>query len=275
MPGNGVRKMKPPFSSPGGKARLAPILTRLYPEHQVYIEPFSGAASCLFAKEPRGDEWLNDWDEGIVAVHTWLRDTSPADLKQWATHPDWVFTEAMYEKSGRKAQNRGEVARRWLIRRKGSFMHRDGYMAKTKVGKNISPGKIVLDWHKRLRNVRVTQGDGLKVIQENDRPGVLFFLDPPYPGVVNQWSHYTMKDIQALIDALDKLKHADWLYAETPNVMEMVPATWEYVMLEHVAPSYNGKRRKHQEVVYGSASVLDRADRYGLSKGGTDFVSQD
>jgi len=266
MRGSGVRKMKPPFSSPGGKARLAPILTRLYPEHQVYIEPFSGAASCLFAKEPKGDEWLNDWDEGIVVVHTWFRDTSPADLQEWAMHPDWVFTEAIYEKSGRMARNRGEVARRWLIRRKGSFMHRDGYMAKTKVGKNLSPGKIVLAWHKRLRDVKVTQGDGLKLIQENDKPGVLFFVDPPWPGVVNQWSHYTMDNIRELIKVLDGLKNADWVYAETTNVMDMVPAGWGHRMLKHISPSYSGERRLHKEVIYGTEVVLDRCDRFGLSE---------
>lgn len=260
-----MNKMKPPFNSPGGKARLAKVLCSMYPPHKLYVEPFAGAASCFYAKTHTGNEWLNDWDEGIVAVHTFLRDATPQELSKWVGHKDWVLSQNVYDKAGEEAQDLAEKARRFMIRRKASFANQDGQLTRTKVGKSLAPDKIVLDWHKRLRGVKVTQGDGLELILNNDKAGVLFFVDPPWVGVVKQWSHFTMDSIKELIVALDGLKNADWLYAETTQVEPLIPKSWGKRYLRHMAPSYSGVRRLHEEVIYGSKTVLDRADRIGLS----------
>jgi len=257
--------MKPPFNSPGGKARLAKTLCSMYPKHDLYIEPFAGAGSCLYAKRPSANEWLNDLDEGIVAVHTFLRDASFSMLTEWVEHKDWILSQEVYDDAILPTEDLGEKARRFMIRRKASFASQDGNITRNKIGKSLSPAKSVIGWHKRLRGVKVTQGDAHELIRQNDYSGTLFFLDPPYPKVVKQWDHYTMDTLKELLVILDGLKYADWIYAETPNIIPYVPDSWSPRYLRHIAPTYGGKRRLHEEVIYGSEVVIKQADRIGLS----------
>ena len=58
----------------GGKGLLAQKLVPLLPQHRIYVEPFAGGASVLFAKPPSPVEVLNDVHGDLVNFYRVLRD---------------------------------------------------------------------------------------------------------------------------------------------------------------------------------------------------------
>ena len=261
--------MKPPFNSMGGKSRIAKTICSMYPKHNLYIEPFAGAGSCLFAKHPSTKEWLNDLDDNIFAVHTFLRDAHYSELSKWAENKDWILSEESYAKAHLPTKNLGEKARRFIIKRKGSFASQDHRLYRNKLGKSLSPVKMIPKWHERLKNVKITQLDAHELIKQNDNLGTLFFIDPPYPKANEKseiWRNYTMDVLKELISILDNIRNADWLYAETESIIPYIPDRWSARYLQRIVPSFSGKRRLQTEVIYGSDNVLRQADKIGIPK---------
>jgi DNA adenine methylase len=62
--------LRSPIPYFGGKSRLAPWIVSLFPAHRVYVEPFFGGGSVLFAKRPSSIEIVNDLDGAVVALWT-------------------------------------------------------------------------------------------------------------------------------------------------------------------------------------------------------------
>jgi len=60
--------MRPPFSYYGGKQTLAPEIVKLFPEHNLYCEPFCGGAAVFFQKpkDISGVEVLNDTNQELI-----------------------------------------------------------------------------------------------------------------------------------------------------------------------------------------------------------------
>ena len=60
---------------------------------------------------------------------------------------------------------------------------------------------------KRLEDVQISCRDALNVISERDSEKTFFYLDPPYPGCVQQhYSGYTHKDLYSLLQLLSTIK---------------------------------------------------------------------
>ncbi len=58
--------MVSPISWFGGKHKMVKNLLPLIPPHREYIEPYFGAGSLFFAKQPADIETINDLDSGVV-----------------------------------------------------------------------------------------------------------------------------------------------------------------------------------------------------------------
>ena len=59
-------------------------LLPLIPRHRIYVEPFGGGASLLFAKAPAPVEVYNDVDSGLVHFFRVLRDPEKSqDFTTW------------------------------------------------------------------------------------------------------------------------------------------------------------------------------------------------
>lgn len=72
---------RPVLRYTGGKFRIAPQIVELMPAHDVYVEPYGGAASVLLAKAAAPCEVYNDiWGE-VVNVFRQLRDSQEALLR--------------------------------------------------------------------------------------------------------------------------------------------------------------------------------------------------
>jgi DNA adenine methylase len=59
-------RIRPPFKYYGGKYYVTPWITSLFEPHDLYLEPFGGAASVLINKVPSSKEIYGDLNENIV-----------------------------------------------------------------------------------------------------------------------------------------------------------------------------------------------------------------
>jgi DNA adenine methylase len=176
----------------GGKWMLAPWIISHFPPHQVYTEPFGGAASVLLRKERAYAEVYGDLDSEVVNFFRVLRDTATAGALTEALHLT-PFAREEFEAAYEAATDPVERARRLVIR---SFMgfgsdgatgdYRTGFRANS----NRSGSTPAHDWRNypaalsamtdRLRGVVIEQMDAAQLMLKHDAPTTLHFVDPPY-----------------------------------------------------------------------------------------------
>ena len=147
----------------------------------------------LLRKPPERAEVYNDIDGDVVNLFRVLRDPKMAEqLNQLVELTPYSRTEffATYEPTDDPL----ERARRTVARAAMAFgstsrsLHRTGFRATPFRGRSTTG---VQDWRSypghipsfvdRLRNVVIEDRPALDVIRQQDAPGVLFYVDPPYP----------------------------------------------------------------------------------------------
>jgi DNA adenine methylase len=176
----------------GGKWLLAPWLTRHFPPHRTYVEPYGGGASVLLRKERSYAEVYNDLDNVLVNLFRLLRDpVKAAELVRQLEMTPFARAEfnAAYEVSGDPLED----ARRAIVR---SFMgfgsdstaghYRTGFRCNV-TRQGTTPAR---DWMgypaalrlaiERLRGVTIEARPALEVLQRFDGDEALFYVDPPY-----------------------------------------------------------------------------------------------
>lgn len=182
--------MKSPLAYMGGKSRLVPVLVPIIEktEHECYCEPFCGAAWVLFGKpqECSSCEVINDLDGELVSFWRCVqRHYLPLiDLFRHAVISREVF-EWMKIERPETLTDLQRAARYYYLQRLtfgGKVKGRTfGYSATRPPNLDVdSIGDNLLAIHRRLSRVTVEHLDGLDCIRRYDRPGTLFFIDPPY-----------------------------------------------------------------------------------------------
>lgn len=212
---------------PGGKARIAPWIAGFLPPHRIYVEPFFGAGSVLFAKPAAAVEVVSDLDGSVVNLFCVLRDR-PDDLaRAVALTP---YARAEYLASDDPTDDPVEAARRFLVRvwmaHGGKAGSRGGWRQGWAGGSGPQRGSSARVWQgvpdrivaaaERLRGVVIDCRPALDVLADWAVDGAVVYADPPYPmaagvgrdgaGVARgRYYRHEMTDGEhlALIDALD------------------------------------------------------------------------
>lgn len=173
----------------GGKFRNTEWVQSFFPEHEIYVEPFGGAASVLMTKPVSNREVYNDIDGDISNVFQVLRD-HPNELKRLIeltpySRDEWL---ASYDSTADKI----ESARRTIFRSFSSFgsggatKGTSGFRSYSGLNSSYPPKKwneypgYVQDFSSRLKNVIIDNKNALDVIEDHDSEDTLFYLDPPY-----------------------------------------------------------------------------------------------
>jgi DNA adenine methylase len=176
----------------GGKWRLAPWIISHFPAHRIYCEPFGGGGSVLMRKAPAYGEVYNDLDQRVINVFRVLQDAAAAaelERKLRVT----PFARDEMELSYERSTDPIEDARRTII---ASFMG-FGSDSVTRHGRtgfrsnaNRSGTTPANDWRRwpdqisaftgRLRFVIIENRDALEVMDSQDGPDTLHYVDPPY-----------------------------------------------------------------------------------------------
>lgn len=186
-----VANTQPPAAWIGGKRTLAPRLVKLieHTPHHMYCEPFVGMGGIFLRRRrvPRA-EVINDRSGDVVNLFRIL-----------ARHYPQFMDTLKFQITSRKEFERLkscdpatltdlERAARFIYLQKLAFggkvsgrsfgVQRDGG-ARFNLTR-LAP--LLEDVHERLAGVVIENLDWLDFIDRYDRPGVLFYLDPPYWG---------------------------------------------------------------------------------------------
>ena len=173
----------------GGKWLLAPWIISHFPKHQVYVEPFGGAASVLLRKERSYAEIYNDLDQSVVLLFRVLRSERASELVEALRLTPFARDE--FAEAYQEAEDEVERARRLIIR---SFMGfgSNGHNRSTgfRANSNRSGTTPAHDWVNypdslatvvaRLSGVTIENKDAKAVMAQHDAPTTLHYVDPPY-----------------------------------------------------------------------------------------------
>ena len=164
----------------GGKSQLAKRIISMFPEHiDRYVEVFGGGASVLFAKDSHAPlEVYNDADSQLVNLFRCIKYHRGELQREIA---GYINAREVFEDIRARINIQGFTD----IQRAAMFyiQIRISYGADGRTygcnRKNIS-AEYLTDIEKRLSNVVIEHKDFENLIKVYDRPGALFYCDPPY-----------------------------------------------------------------------------------------------
>lgn len=187
-------KITPPLKWHGGKHYLAPQIVALMPPHTHYVEPYFGGGSVLLAKSPENvSEVVNDLNGDLTNFWRVLQDDAAFDLfcrrVQAVPFSEWEWKQA--NRRLRLQEIDVPCAIEFFVRCRQSLAGRmKSFTGVTKTRTRRGMNNEVSAWltaidglpavHERLKRVLILNRNALDVIQSQDGPDTLFYLDPPY-----------------------------------------------------------------------------------------------
>jgi DNA adenine methylase len=184
-----------PLKWHGGKAYLASRIVAMMPPHLHYVEPFAGGLSVLLAKDPEGvSEVVNDLNDHLTNFWNVLADdvrfAEFSRRVQATPFSENAFNAAMTD-DGPWVEGCVTSAYTFFVRCRQSLAGRmDAFapLSRNRIRRGMNEQASA--WmtcieglpavHARLKRVVILNHDALKVIEQQDGPQTLFYLDPPY-----------------------------------------------------------------------------------------------
>jgi len=168
-------------------------LLSLFPPHRIYVEPFGGGASLLFAKPPSPVEVYNDADSGLVNLFRVLRDPDKfVELQRLIELTPYSREEYKYcQATWQDCADEVERAHRFYVVARQSMSGWVGMSWSLSVtASNRGMAKSCSAWlsaidrlpqiHQRLMQVQIEHGDFRRIFSTYDTLDTLFYCDPPY-----------------------------------------------------------------------------------------------
>ncbi|MFP7756251.1 DNA adenine methylase [Thermodesulfobacteriota bacterium B35] len=241
-----------------GKWRIAPWIISNFCAHDIYCEPYAGAASVFMRKSRVHGEVLNDIDRDIVNVFRVLRDPEAAAVLERMVRLT-PFSREEFKASYDPTADPIERARRTLVR---SFMgfsttsirkSRTGFRARTYQRNQTGP----VDWRswpdqitrfvERMQGVVIENLDAIDCIHLHDSPKTLFYVDPPYlketrsSGLRGYRHEMTDDDHEKLLNVLRKIQGMVVISGYDNDMYNSILHGW--VKQERFALADGGKKR--------------------------------
>jgi DNA adenine methylase len=237
----------------GGKGRMVEKILPYFPTgYTTYAEPFSGAASLLFAKDPSPVEIINDLDGDLINFFRVLRD--PKTYEQFERMVTMTpYSREQYKECKKLAKERDPVERAWsfFVLARQSFssrVHRGSFgtvitesarMMAAMNSKWLSAVEGLPQVHNRLIEVQIENQDFRHFIKHYDRKTTFFYLDPPYPEVTRSGGGFKYElsdeDHKEMVELLLTIKGVAILSGYPTSLYDpLVETGWQRVEFDHV-----------------------------------------
>jgi DNA adenine methylase len=181
----------PAFRYHGGKFRLAPWVLSHFPPHQIYVEPFGGAAGVLLQKPRCYAEVYNDLDGDVVNFFRVLQDAGQRSrLFEACTLTPYARDE--FDLAWEPSDDAVERARRLAIRAQMGFGSAGATKGTTgfRIDTRRKYGTAQHLWAsfpdgfaaiaERFSGVLIESRPAIEVMRQHDSPETLHYVDPPY-----------------------------------------------------------------------------------------------
>jgi DNA adenine methylase len=261
-----VRPIRTPAPYIGGKRNLSGPLAAMIDadEHDLYVEPFVGMGGVFFKRTRMAKcEVINDISRDVICLFRILaRHYKPfVEMLEWHVGSRAEFDRLMAVDPDTCTDL--ERAARFLYLQKMTF---GGKVAGRSYGTVYdAPSRFRLsdieptlrDLHDRLERVHIECQHYERLIQRFDRPGALFYIDPPYWNNEGDYGAgvFGREDFERLADLLAALKGRFILSInDTPGVREVferfaigeIDTTWT------VGTSHGGGKRVTELIITGT-----------------------
>lgn len=243
---NPVQPVRPIAPYIGGKRALAGRLVKMIEEvpHELYAEPFVGMGGVFFRRRHRPrKEVINDINGEVVNVFRHLQrhyqqllDTMKFQLCSRKEFERLVATDP-------KTLTELERASRFIYLQRTAFggkVRGQSYGISFEAGSRFDMTKLVPileETYERLCGVDIECLGYAQLIGRYDRPGALFYLDPPYHGNEQDYGSgvFSEADFELLRDALEAVEgHFIMSINDTPFIRE----TFAGFTIEEVSLNY-------------------------------------
>lgn len=219
-----MKSLKTPLAYYGGKQRIAskivPLIWNI--SHSLYAEPFSGGLAVLYQKGLSNtsnganyNEAVNDVNRQLIAFWRIARERPQDlyDLIELTPYSKEDYDLSAYIYKNPSLHDDLKIAWSVYVQCTASFAHKIlGGWGVTIDSRNQAfswenKKKRLLQCFDRIKYMHIDCMDSLDFILKWDKPGALFYCDPPYPGTdQGHYSGYSLDDYKNLCDLLDEIK---------------------------------------------------------------------
>lgn len=233
----------------GGKGGMKYDIIKHFPEkgsYDVYIEPFGGGASVLFAMEPVPVEIYNDLEENVYSLFKVISDKELfAELKHLC---DLCYFSRQLRDEYEQELKLGNITlvqrafKYWYVNRT-SYSGSGGFSINLSIRRGMS--KSTSDFlstvenlpniHERLSRVVIEHTDGIELIKKYNQENIFLYCDCPYhPSTRVPGAKYkcdmTAEQHKQLIDVLLQCKSKILLSGyNNPEYERLVVAGWKRI----------------------------------------------
>lgn len=275
-----MERLRSPFWWLGGKGHMVAKLLEIVPSGgKPYCEPYCGAASVFFAREPAPVEVLNDLNGDIVNFFRVLQNRETfEELRHRLMYTPYARAEFARAIELLNSEGADEVTRAWAF-----FVFQNQGFAGNSQNKTGSWGRvfesyggiagIVNKWLMRLSMLdafrwrimcaQIDNRDAIEVIEYWDNENAVFYIDPPYhpeTRISGKYKHEaTDEHYKALIETLLNVNGAVVLsgYAH-PVYWPLEEAGWKRVDFKTVC---HAAGRGRNSGLRGNGAALEKVPR--------------
>jgi DNA adenine methylase len=205
--------MSKPFSPPikrlGTKTKIMQKLIAFFPEHDAFIEPFSGSGSVFFNKPQALYKFLNDADANIALTYNMLQD--PEQTAALIDYLEFVPYSVQIWEQIKKMQPQNDIERvaKFLILSNWSYMGTCNSLILKLSSPKCQMLKLINATVKLLANGKIKWHScdfekflaNISISDDLDRSKSFIYCDPPY---LNTYDNYDtpawkVEDLERLI----------------------------------------------------------------------------
>lgn len=225
---------------------MVQALLPLIPPHRVYVEPFAGAASLFWAKEPSELEVLNDLDPDLMRFYRHLGEITHCNIGSLGQHPNRLAAKAGVLEP---CEFLADVSCSYRKKRFENDSSLVGLNSSHCTGNRPLFHKRLPFYQARIQKAQLHNEDWEIVTRRYDASDAFMFFDPPYHEVSPEYT-FSQSPLLRLAQVLPTLR-SKWLltFNDHPEVRAAFAKYSQRKIETLYSISASGPTRGHQLII--------------------------